>query len=44
MVNKSLRHWDDWNDFKNEAFLEEELDDEAVNFDQRYEDNEIELE
>jgi hypothetical protein len=43
MKNKPLRYWDEWCDLKNESILEEELDDEGVDFDQRYEGNEMEL-
>lgn len=43
MKNKLFRYFDDWKDYKNEAVLEEELDEQGVNFDEQYEGNEIEL-
>ncbi|MEM0465654.1 MAG: hypothetical protein QXW97_03060 [Candidatus Pacearchaeota archaeon] len=43
MKNRLSRYFDEWCNLKNESVIEEEIDDEGANFDQLYEENEIEL-
>jgi hypothetical protein len=40
---RHIRYWDDWRDLKNEAVIEEEIDEEGVDFDHSCEGNEIEF-